>query len=45
VTLDLPEPTADGTSVADGSSAAEDSSPPRILGAPRRRRFTPDNPN
>ena len=45
VTLDLPEPTAEGTSLADGSSAAEDSSPPRILGAPRRRRFRADSSN
>ena len=45
VTLDLPEPAADGTSLADGSSAAEDNPAPRILGAPRRRKFMPDNPN
>ena len=45
VTLDLPEPSAEGTSLADGSPAAEDSPPPRILGAPRRRKFMPDNPN
>jgi len=45
VTLDLPEPAAEGTSLADGSSAAEDSPTPRVLGAPRRRKFMPDNPN
>jgi general secretion pathway protein N len=45
VTLDLPEPAADGTSLADGSSAGEDNSAPRILGAPRKRKFLPDNPN
>jgi hypothetical protein len=45
VTLDLPEPTAEGTSLADGSPTAEDNPPPRILGAPRRRKFMPDNPN
>ena len=45
VTLDLPEPAAEGTSLADGSPAAEDNPPPRILGAPRRRKFMPDNPN
>jgi hypothetical protein len=45
VTLDLPEPAADGTSLADGSSAAEDNPAPRVLGAPRKRKFMPDNPN
>jgi len=40
VTLDLPEPAAEGTSLA------EDSPAPRVLGAPRKHnKFTPDNPN
>jgi general secretion pathway protein N len=45
VQLDLPEPAAAGTSLADGSSVAEDSPAPRVLGAPRRRRFRADNSN
>jgi hypothetical protein len=45
VTLDLPEPTAEGTTLADGSAAAEDSPTPHILGGPRKHKFMPDNPN
>jgi hypothetical protein len=42
VTLDLPEPAADGTSLADGSFAAEDSRAPHVPGAPWKHKFLPD---